>query len=151
MTVDKYMSKLENQSIRTNFAWIFLKDWDRILLIKKKSNGNRGIPGGHLDTDETYTQCILREAEEELWLKIEAKNLSNHIIAHCINKKDQKVFLWRYVLCEQRVWKPINNEPDKCSKISRYHTTKLPEDIPQCTQKVLEALLDGEHYIEIFT
>lgn len=138
------------KSIRTNFVWILLKDWERILMIKKKWwSAMRWIPWGHLDQNETYTQCIIRETEEELWLKIQEKNLSQHILVHCISKKDQTVFVWRYILCEKRDWDPINNEPDKCSKISRYHTDQLPETTPQCTRAAINGLLDGEYYLEL--
>ncbi len=143
------MSQSKNQSMRTNFAGVFLQDGERILLLKKKSDGNWWIPWGHLDTNETYTQCIIREVEEELKIHIDEKNLSKHILAHCVDKKKQKIFLWRYVLCTQRSGKPINNEPDKCSRIARYHKENLPETLPKCSQRVIQALEEGESYIEI--
>lgn len=139
--------------LRTNFVWIFLREWDKILLMKRKSEWNSdgmwALPGGRLDTQETNTQCILREVEEELGLQLDSKKFSDPITIYSVQKKTLKVFLWRFVICDEREGHPINNEPDKCSKISRYRIDNLPKNISPYIQEAYEAFMEGERYVEL--
>ncbi|NOZ43755.1 MAG: NUDIX domain-containing protein [bacterium] len=91
-----------------------------------------------MDKNESYHQCAVREIEEELKIELDYEDFSHPIVVHCVNKKDQSIFLGRYILCEKWEGIPINNEPDKCSKIARYRIDNLPQNTPFCTQKALE-------------
>ena len=57
---------------RVGVAAIVIKD-NRVLLIKRKNvhgAGSWSTPGGHLDFGETPEECAIREAEEEVGIKI---------------------------------------------------------------------------------
>jgi len=140
--------------LRTNFVGIILKKDEKILLLKsrnntKDNNGKRWLPWWQLKKNENYYSCIIRNVKEELKIKIDPQLCINPLVLYSIDKKEQTIFLWRYLLCEQWSNTPINNEPDKCSKISWFNKDSLPETIDPYIEKVIKAFDEGEHYVEI--
>jgi len=141
------------QNETTIFSGIFLMKWDKVLLLKRKSewhfDGFWGVPGWHLWYGEFLSNSAIRETLEEIGIIVKKENIINQIIV--LNQKTQfdKKFIWYYGLCTVREWEPINNEPHKCSKISRYNINSLPSEITPCARNALKALLEDKNYIEL--
>lgn len=143
---------MAKQSLIT-FNWIFLREDDKVLLLRRKWHGKFdgfwGAPGGHLDIWETFKESALRETEEEIWVKIKAKDLSTPILIYKVDKEKNQLFVGWYAMCKNRKGEVINNEPDKCSKVSRYNIDQLPREITPLAQKAFEWLQNRETYIEL--
>ncbi len=75
----------QNPKPAANF--VFIDEQERIMLGKRKfepKSGFWGTPGGFVDLDETLEEAAIREAEEELDLKIESNRLR-----YICSKKDR--------------------------------------------------------------
>jgi len=135
------------------FNWIFIKKDDKILLLRRKWNGKFDwfwwAPGWHLDVWETFMESALRETKEEIGITINKKDLSTPILVYKVDKEKNELFVGRYTICEKREGEIINNEPDKCSKLSRYNTKYFPREITPLAQRAFEWLQNRETYIEL--
>ena len=64
---------------------VIVKD-DRILITRRADNMSRPgkweFPGGKIEKDESAEECILREIEEELNLKLKIKNWIDPVVHH---------------------------------------------------------------------
>ena len=138
---------------RIHFVGAILRKGEKILLLKNRSNeakkdGVWWLPGGHLAEGESYMSSLKRELTEELKIRINPEICSEPLVLHAVDKKEQEVFLWRYIVCEQWEGTPKNNEPDQCSKIARFSENDLPSKISSYAKKAIGAAADGKHYVE---
>jgi len=138
---------------KITFNGIFFMQENKVLLLKRKGTGFldgwRWIPGGHLDYGEFFSDAAIREVEEETGICIVRKYISSPTIlySHCSQRNHS--FLWWYTLCQRWEGEPINNEPDKCSKISWFPVDQLPKQVVPSSKIALQWLLEGRSYIEV--
>ena len=99
-------------------VYIILRDYNkRILLMRRKNTGFHdglwSLPSGHVEKNESIQTAIIREAKEEINIRIIKKNLKLKYIIH------RKSTIDTYIDCffECNIWKNNvkNNEPQKCS------------------------------------
>jgi 8-oxo-dGTP diphosphatase len=108
----------------------------KILLLKRSNTGYKdglySLPSGHIDGNEPAIVAAIREAEEEVGLKLKSNQLDLIHTMHRQNDKDD-VYGYEYLDLYFRAtnWdgEPRNNEPHKCSEIKWVELTKLPENI----------------------
>ena len=77
---------MEKHSV--SVAGIVVDSSDRVLMIKRRDNGNWEPPGGVLELDETFEDGVRREVKEETGVDVEVsqltgvyKNMSRGIVA----------------------------------------------------------------------
>lgn len=69
--IQKLRSRIGQEKIIHPAARIIIEDQDqRFLLLRRKDNGNYGIPAGAMEEGETIEECICREVREETGLEI---------------------------------------------------------------------------------
>jgi ADP-ribose pyrophosphatase YjhB (NUDIX family) len=107
-----------------------------------------GIPGGHLEEDETARQAAVREIKEELGLKISPDRLVFYATGSVRTTHEYiyQEFFVNLTDSEQ----PTNAEPEKCSELVWCDPKNLPDDV-QDTFKLFinKCYSGGDHYIEI--
>lgn len=132
------MNKIRRQAKLA--AYLLLEKENQILLVKRANtgyeDGKYGLPSGHLEGKETPIECILREAEEEISIKVSKKDLS--FIGVIYNTAGG----WgEYVdfFFKTSKWKGDvqNCEPEKCSELKWFSSDKLPTNIVQEVKKAL--------------
>lgn len=135
------------------FNGVFFMQENKVLMLKRKSTGFLDgwwwIPGWHLWPGEFFSDAAVREVQEETGLIIQKNNLSSPIIVYSSNTQNGESFVWWYALCQWWEGEAINNEPDKCSKISRFPVDQLPKQVIPSSKIALQALLEGRNYIEM--
>lgn len=113
-------------------VYIILRDCNkRILLMRRKNTGFHdglwSLPSGHVEKNESIQTAIIREAKEEINIRIIKKNLKLKYIIH------RKSTIDTYIDCffECNIWKNNikNNEPQKCSDIMWAKIEELPINI----------------------
>lgn len=102
----------------------------KILLGKRMNahgNGTWAFPGGHLEFNETISECARREVFEETGLTIGD-------VVHCaftndIFENEKKHYVTLFVLSRYIYGTPVVKEPDKCETWDWYTWDELPRPL----------------------
>ncbi len=111
---------------------------NQILLLRRFNTGFRdgeySIPAGHLDGGETVMDAAVREAQEEVGVKIEADDLVFSSVIHRLEDDERVDF---FVRVHKWQGEPFNAEPDKCDDLRWVEINKLPANtIPYVRQAI---------------
>jgi 8-oxo-dGTP pyrophosphatase MutT (NUDIX family) len=133
-------------------VYILLRRDNEILLLKRANTGYQdgkySFPAGHMDGGELAKSAILREAAEEVNVKIKEKDLKFVHFTHRLNggieheRTDLFFEAWKWS------GEIKNNEPDKCTDVRWFNVNNLPKTIIPYIRIVLEKVLAGEYYSE---
>ena len=122
---------------------VIIKKDNKILLSKRKNTGYGdglyALPGGGVDGDETILQAAIREAQEELAITLRKKDL--HVLHASHIRYPSRVETIRFFIVVDK-WdgEIINNEPEKCDDIRWFELNKLPENLMDPVEHVLEKI-----------
>jgi 8-oxo-dGTP diphosphatase len=129
------MSTNERNKFHAAVYITFIHD-GKILLLKRANTGYKdglyGLPSGHIDGNEPAVVAAIREAEEEVGVKLKSNQLDLIHTMHRQNDKDDKYgyeYLDLYFRATNWDGELRNNEPQKCSEIKWVELTKLPDNI----------------------
>jgi 8-oxo-dGTP diphosphatase len=141
-----------NQSMRTKFAvtvhMFFLRE-DKILLIRRFQtgymDGHYSVPAGHLDGGEPMRMAAVREALEEVGVRLDSAEIAFAGVFHRLDGEERVDFFLHV-----RKWKgePFNAEPGKCDGILWADVNDLPENTIPYVRKALENFRAGVAFEE---
>lgn len=103
---------------------------NKILLLKRKgSHGENtwNFPGGHLEFNEGFESCALREVKEEA--NIEIKNLRYGPYTNDIFPKEKKHYVTLFIVADWKSGKAKIGEPEKCTQIGWFKWNNLPQPL----------------------
>jgi len=114
-------------------SYLILIKNNKILLSKRYNtgyhDGDYSLPAGHIEKDETAKGNIVREALEEVNVKVKLKDLKLVHIMHRPSDENYEQkrmdFFW---LVSKWTGNPRNMEPEKCSELAWYPLTQLPKN-----------------------
>lgn len=121
---------------RVGTSVVIISKSNQILLGKRKGSHGEGmyaIPGGHLEFNESYTQCCDRELMEEIGInfgKYEPVGFSEDWFK--VNDKEDRHYTTLYFVVKDVDSNNIsikNMEPDKCEEWKWIHINNLPENL----------------------
>jgi 8-oxo-dGTP diphosphatase len=136
-------------------SYLVLMRDDKILLLRRFNtgfqDGKYGLVSGHLEGNETFRQCMIREAKEEAGLDLSVNDLE---IVHAMHRNERlnpieireridiffKVSNWN--------GEPQNIEPDKCDDLSWFSLDNLPENTISYIKSALEYINKNIFYSE---
>jgi 8-oxo-dGTP diphosphatase len=119
----------------------------KILLIKRANTGYKdglySLPSGHIDGNEPAVISAIREAEEEVGIKLKSNQLDLIHTMHRQNDVDDN-YGYEYLDLYFRATKwngvPRNNEPHKCSEIKWFDLANLPDNIIPEVKHALQSI-----------
>ncbi|HEX8991074.1 MAG TPA: NUDIX domain-containing protein [Anaerolineales bacterium] len=132
----------------TTVHLFFFRD-RQILLLRRYNTGYRdgeySVPAGHLDGGETVRAAALREAAEEVAVRIEPEDILFSSVMHR-NEGDERVDFF----VEVRAWQgePVNNEPQKCDELRWVEAGALPRNTIPYVRRAIENHQNGIHFDE---
>lgn len=116
-------------------SYLVLINNGKILLSRRFNtgfqDGKYSLVAGHLNGNESFTQTVIREAEEEANIDIKPDNLK---VAHVMNRNEKlnKAGLRERIdiFFSAKKWKGKikNTEPNKCDDLSWFPLNKLPKN-----------------------
>ncbi|MBI2631124.1 NUDIX domain-containing protein [Candidatus Nomurabacteria bacterium] len=119
----------------TPAAYVVLKRDEKILLQRRFNtgymDGKYSLPAGHVDKGETFTQCAIREAKEEIGVDLEPNNVRAAHIMHRfsgIEWGDEGYRVDAFFLVEKWSNVPEIKEHNKCDELSWFDLNSLPDD-----------------------
>ena len=124
---------------------------DQILLSLRKnisSDGLYGLVAGHLDGGETVTSAIIREAKEEVNIKITPNDIDIATVCHSYNPKNNKEFIQFYAICKRWQGEIKNNEPEKCGELKFFSLNALPKNMAPYVRDGIIKTMNGIRYYE---
>lgn len=122
-------------------ALIFNQD-DQILLQLRSPNKKHypntyALPAGKVENSESILEACVREAEEELGLMLQIKDLK--VVHSCFFRRNPEdygmVFYVKVLHWEGQI---INKEPEKHPEIKWFDATNLPENLAEHHKDALE-------------
>jgi 8-oxo-dGTP diphosphatase len=94
---------------------------------RKGSHGSSklALPGGHLEYHESWSECAIREVQEEMGITlkdVEFLHVTNDIMIH-----EEKHYVTIFMISQFDIaqQQPINQEPDKCAGWEAYTLPQL--------------------------
>lgn len=109
---------------------LIIRKEGRILLGKRKGNhggGTWSFPGGHLEYEESFEECALRESLEEAG--VTAKNIRFFSISNNVFRDEGMHSITIFMLGDYASGDPKVLEPGKCSSWDWFSWEDLPDPL----------------------
>jgi 8-oxo-dGTP diphosphatase len=114
------------------FVALILRKNEKILLIRRSNTGSGdgfySCAGGGVDGDETITQAMIREADEELGIKLKKENLKIVHIVHSKKRQDANENVGFFLEATEWDGELRNMEPHKHDDVSWFCLNNLPKN-----------------------
>lgn len=99
----------------------------KILMIRRYqtgyADGEYSLPAGHVEDGETITECLIREAKEEVNIRLTSKDI---ILAHVMHRKSNDIRMDFFFVTRKRGLTPKNTEPHKADDMRWFPISRLP-------------------------
>lgn len=121
---------------------------NKILLGKRKGShgeGEYGGTGGHLESLETFEECILRELAEEAGTKLKVKNLRMMCVTN-MRRYAPKHYIDIGMVAEWEAGEPEIMEPHKLESWNWYDMDDMPDPLFAVMDNYIEAYKTGRYY-----
>ncbi len=137
---------MERFKLKVSVYVIFLKE-DKVLLSRRFNtgwqDGNYGLPSGHLESQETLIEALLRETAEEIGIKLNQENVT---FIHVMHRKSNYIDF--FFLARNWTGDPKNMEPNKCDDLKWFPLNKLPDNMVPSVKFALENYQNGIQFSE---
>lgn len=145
------MSRERNKNLPA--ALLILMKGDKTLLTRRfntgYADGNYSMVGGHVERGETFKQCIIREAQEEIGILLRHDDLE---FIHVMHRNDgtatDNEWVDVFFIAKQWQGEPQNKEPHKCDDLSWFSLDNLPKNIIPFVVQVLDGVKNKIYYSE---
>ena len=132
-------------------SFVLLRKENQVLLMKRANtgycDGMYSMPAGHIETGESPTEAIVREAQEEVGvvLNVDAINCV-YTQYNGSNKNDYANF---FFVANQWGGEIANLEPEKCSELYWCDQDNLPENLTPEVAEMFSSIKHGKTYGEV--
>jgi len=129
---------------------VILKKQGKVLFVLRSNTGYKdgqyGVPGGHVEDNETFKQAACREAMEEVGVHVRPEDLVYKMTVHRQSIKDIRIDVW----FEALTWtgEPKNAEPHIHDEIAWLDPDDLPKNTVDYMSFGLENIAEGNTYGE---
>ena len=138
--------------MRSHFAvavHLFFLRADRVLLLRRFNtgweDGNYSVPAGHVDAGETVTHAAIREAHEEIGVRLEPQDVE---VVHVMHRKSEDERIDFFLLVRHWTGEIANREPDKCDDLAWYPVASLPDNMIPYVRQALRNHHNGVLFSE---
>lgn len=131
-------------------AYLVLMNNGQVLCMRRKNTGYQdgkySLVAGHLDGHETARQAIIREANEEIGIRLKPESLA---VVHVMHRyRPDREYIDVYVMADTWEGEIINKEPEKCDELSWHTIDRLPEPMVPEVPAALRCIQNGIFYGE---
>lgn len=121
---------------------------DGAVLLQRRYNtgyedGKYSVPAGHLDGGESVIQAAIREAQEELGVKVSPDSIRAVGVMHR-KAGDERIDF--FVEVSRWQGEIINNEPQKCDRLDWTGIDALPANVVPYVRRALENYVSGKWF-----
>lgn len=123
---------------------LFLFRGNQILLLRRYQtgymDGHYSLPAGHLDGEEMVRMAGVREAREEIGVRIDPADM---VFAGVFHRHDDDERVDFFVQVRNWSGEPVNAEPGKCDELRWADLDGLPENTVPYVQRAIENFRAG--------
>lgn len=133
------------------FAGLILRRGNDVCLLRRANtklhDGFYAVAGGGVDGGETVAQANVREASEELGIKLKPEDLK---VVHVLHVKTEKGDEYINFFMEANTWQgePSIMEPHKCDDVAWFTLDQLPSNLMPMHKHVFNMIVHGIVYSE---
>jgi 8-oxo-dGTP pyrophosphatase MutT (NUDIX family) len=102
---------------------------------------------GHCEQESAIT-CLIREAQEEAGLQIQAQDVELVHVVHHIDRAGDQPRMGLFFRARTWTGEPDLREPDKCTQWKFWDPTALPDNLVPYTRVAIEGIRAGRPYSE---
>lgn len=131
-------------------SYVIFQQDNKVLLSRRYNTGYRdgeySLPAGHIEAAEFATTAAIREAQEEVGVTIQPKDLMPaHVMhRHCSDHERIDFFF----VAKKWDGELTNKEPNKCDEIAWFDLSTLPTNTIPYIKATLEYYRDGRLFSE---
>lgn len=118
---------------------LFLIKENRILLLRRFNtgyeDGNYSVPAGHIEADETATNAMIREIQEEIGIEIFSNKLN---MIHVMHRKAEHERIDFFFESTEFTGIPQIMEPNKCDDLQWFDLDNLPKNTVAYVKSAIE-------------
>ena len=134
-------------------SYLVLMKENKVLLGRRFNTGYEdgkcSLPAGHVDKNENFTQCIIREAKEEIGIDLKLEDLRvAHIMQRDSHEKENGDRVDVFFTAQKWEGDIVNKESHKCDDLSWHDLDNLPENIIPYVQYALNCIKNNVFYSE---
>jgi mutator protein MutT len=136
-------------------SYLILKKENKILMLRRFNTGYKdgfySFPAGHVEEGESFEECLIREAKEEIGVEIRRESLKELYIIH--RYKDEVLLnnarIDVFYIVENWSGEIQNLEPNKCDDLYWFDLENLPKDTIPYIRVAIENIKNKVHFLEI--
>jgi 8-oxo-dGTP diphosphatase len=143
---------VQEVKLRTRFpvtAHIFLLREGKVLLLRRFNtgfeDGNFSVVAGHLDGNETVRQAAMREAREEVGIRLDPQDLE---VIGVMQRRSDEERIDFFLASHSWQGEPSNCEPNKCDDLMWAAPDHLPPNTIPYIRQALMNFQSGNWYSE---
>ncbi|MFM9367922.1 methyltransferase domain-containing protein [Streptomyces sp. Da 82-17] len=130
---------------------LIVRSGDEVLLARRKDTGYADgllhAPSGHTEDGEDVRAAVIREAEEEVGLRLAPEDLRVALVMQHRGPGAAPRIGWFFEADHGAGGTPVNREPGKCSELGWYALDALPDDMVAYCRAGLDAYRAGERFV----
>lgn len=105
------------------------------------ADGRWHLPSGHLEEGESVVEAAVREAHEEVGVRIDPSDLR---FVHVMHRAPERVGV--FFRADRWAGEPYNAEPGKCEALEWFPLDRLPADMVAYPAAAVRAIVDGTSF-----
>ncbi|MYX10284.1 methyltransferase domain-containing protein [Streptomyces sp. SID8375] len=131
---------------------LVLRRGDEVLLARRANTGYADglfhAPSGHAEDGEDVREAMIREAAEEVGLRLAPEDLRVALVMqHCAPPPARPRIGWFFEAAYGAGGEPWNREPDKCAELAWFPLDALPDDMVAYCRAGLDGLRAGHRFL----
>jgi 8-oxo-dGTP pyrophosphatase MutT (NUDIX family) len=129
---------------------VLLLDRESVLLLRRANTGYAdgllGLPAGHLEEGESVVEAAMREAFEEVGVRLEPDALALVVTVH--RRFPTGDYLHLFFAATRWSGEVANCEPSKCSGLEWHPLVRLPDGLVPEVRDAIAAYRSGRGFVE---
>ncbi|GAA0474446.1 methyltransferase domain-containing protein [Streptomyces olivaceiscleroticus] len=130
---------------------LILRRGDEVLLARRANTGYADgllhAPSGHAEDGEDVREAMIREAGEELGLRLGPSDLRVALVMQHRSPEGRPRIGWFFEARYGAGGEPANREPEKCSELDWFPLDALPDDMVAYCRAGLDAYRAGQRFL----
>src|SRR5581483_4419071 len=126
----------------TPAAYLILEKDGKVLSIRRYNTGYRdgeySLPAGHLEEGELPSECILREAQEEVGIKIKSEDLEFVCVHYRLREDQTGERIDFFFVADNWEGEPKIMELDKNDDLQWFYPDNLPKNMVPYVKSALD-------------